>query len=382
MSYINNLISKMLDNIISNRIIEFYKKYYIKNERKLFMIDINNKILGGKYGLSLLLNNEPNLLEIPQIYSKTPEKTSRELANSMYKKSPDEYIHVRTVISNREYEVKNGTRIVANVFENYNNDFNIIEREYVIADEAVKCGFIPLIVYLITILKEYINPLMYDDRAKNADMISKLVSMLDFDALYTVPGKTIRQERIEDDKNVSRSLRELLLNYVHVITTTNRHIYIINTSCAEFMDGPGAEIMRIVKGTKINKYSISLPGEFFLEKVVIHTKDKHSYIFYNQAQYDIIGYHNVNGIRQAIPSVVLMYVLIEDNSGLSLLKNDKLMFYNKIFDESMILSIYDEVYPLPNSFYGFVMDKTMMKKILIKDDGSFHLYFPSIVNLK
>ena len=76
----------MWGNEITSRIISYYSEYYAKQERSKFKIDLSDYIVGGEYGLNILLHGKPNPTDMPVIYSADPYKDGRELTKKIYNK--------------------------------------------------------------------------------------------------------------------------------------------------------------------------------------------------------------------------------------------------------------------------------------------------------
>lgn len=361
-------------DIITDRVIEYYKKYYIKVERAKYSVDLKKYVLGGKHGLNILLYNEINHIDLPQIYASNPEFVAHEIANTLYNQTNNMFVHVVTVIGGREYEIKLGTRSVATVYENYSNNMNTIK----VNDYTIISPFLQL----INILRDYINPT--NDRNNNQILVYSLLDKINFAEVYA--HDNVKNDKLSNIKDIPhyKKLSPILNEFLHVITTYNRSVYIMAQTCDQFIEIVVPQLKTLLgDDVRIDKHKIALPNEFFMEKIQVkysYKGSKFSLIFYNNGYYEIFGYNENNNtkFRQAIPSVVLLFTLIEDNSGLSLVKNEKIQFYNKIYKKELIDALKTEVFPDPDQFYGFIRDKVMMKKILIKDVKSYYLYFPHI----
>ena len=450
----------MWGNEITSRIISYYSEYYAKQERSKFKVDISEYIVGGDYGLNILLHDKPKPTDMPIIYSLNPVKDGKELTNKIYNKYNTEnngtkaevpellsidarnnnmrdiiansvkYLNMRDVLPGKSYEICDLNRAIIEVSYDPTKGYNSI----------VKGGqkLISPVLFLIDALRKYSNPNNYDEESRRdlQDRIKNILEHINFDIYY---AEFKQDKSIEYNTNkFPKSIVEYFMKYVHVISTETTSMFIINKSAAEFMQEDARDFGKYMTIKEIKSYTIDLLNDYFLEKVVIryskpapqrkefNNKEKHhnqnrhkrrngggysdsdsdaeckiedanlevsndkekieggydiscKYIFYTQGYYEVIPFINEKGIRQATPSVVLQYTLLEDNSGMTLVHNGFMKFYNYLFNKEYVQSALKEPLPGLQDFYGTFRNKSTLKKKLIKmSNKSNHKYFPSI----
>jgi len=502
----------MWGNEITSRIISYYSEYYAKQERSKFKVDISEYIVGGDYGLNILLHDKPKPTDMPVIYSSNPSKDGKELTNKIYNKYNTEnsetkaevpeilsidarnnnmrdiiansvkYLNMREVLPGKSYEICDFNRAIIEVNYDPTKGYNSI----------VKGGqkLISPVLFLIDALRKYSNPNNYDEESRRdlQDRIRNILEHINFDIYY---AEFKQDKSIEYNTNkFPKSIVEYFMKYVHVISTETTSMFIINKSAAEFIQEDARDFGKYMTIKEIKSYTIDLLNDYFLEKVVIryskpapqrkefnnkekhHNRNRHKrrnggkyngrysdsssdsdgnssssssrgssssnndrdssrgsssssdsssdssssssitdsnsdteckikevddeesdkqkeieggydisckYIFYTQGYYEVIPFINEKGIRQAIPSVVLQYTLLEDNSGMTLVHNGFMKFYNYLFNKEYVQSALKEPLPGLQDFYGTFRNKSTLKKKLIKiSNKSNHKYFPSI----
>lgn len=498
----------MWGNEITSRIISYYSEYYAKQERSKFKVDISEYIVGGDYGLNILLHGKPKPTDIPIIYSNSPRNDGRALTDKIYNKYNIEnngtkaevpellsidarnnnmrdiisnsvkYLNMRSVLPDKSYEICDITRTIIEIGYDPTKGYNHI----------LKDGqkLISPVLFLIDALRQYSNPNNYDDesRADLKERIDRILEHINFDTYYA----DYRQDRLVEynPNKFPKSIIEYFMKYVHVVSSETTSIFIINKSAADFMFEDARDFAKHITIKEIKSHTIDLLNDYFLEKVVIrYTKpapqrvqfdhkgkgrgrghgkqdkpgyksqyqgkrrDKRNgggdidvgdediadndymsnnddiksnnsnsdidsdgdgddnsngegdtdsvcgtedieggegyeinckYIFYTQGNYDVIPFVNEKGIRQAIPSVILQYILLEDNSGMTLVHNGFMKFYNYLFDKKYVEAALKEPLPGLQDFYGTFRNKITMKKKLLKmkENKSNYKYFPSI----
>ena len=503
----------MWGNEITSRIISYYSEYYAKQERSKFKVDISEYIVGGDYGLNILLYDKPKPTDMPVIYSSNPSKDGKELTNKIYNKYNTEnsetkaevpeilsidarnnnmrdiiansvkYLNMREVLPGKSYEICDFNRAIIEVNYDPTKGYNSI----------VKGGqkLISPVLFLIDALRKYSNPNNYDEESRRdlQARIRNILEHINFDIYY---AEFKQDKSIEYNTNkFPKSIVEYFMKYVHVISTETTSMFIINKSAAEFIQEDARDFGKYMTIKEIKSYTIDLLNDYFLEKVVIryskpapqrkefnnkekhHNRNRHKrrnggkyngrysdsssdsdgnsissssrgnssssnndrdssrgsssssdsssdssssssitdsnsdteckikevddeesdkqkeieggydisckYIFYTQGYYEVIPFSNEKGIRQAIPSIVLQYTLLEDNSGLTLVYNGIMKFYNYLFSKEYIKTALEEHLPGLQDFYGTFRNKSTLKKKLIKTNKKSNFkYFPSI----
>ena len=485
----------MWGNEITSRIISYYSEYYAKQERSKFKIDLSNYIVGGEYGLNILLHGKPKPTDMPVIYSADPYKEGRELTKKIYDKYNIEdsgvkaevpellsidarnnnmrdiisnsvrYLNMRAVLPHKSYEICDLKRAIIEIGYDPTKGYNSITKD--------GQKLISPILFLIDALRQYSNPNNYDDESRVAlqERLSAILEHINFDIYYAA----YKQDKVVEynTNKFPKSIVEYFMKYVHIISTETTSMFIINKSAADFMYEDARDFAKHINIKDIKSYTIDLLNDYFLEKVVIrYTKpatrpqkfdnkreprrqafnrgkgrgrkrrgggkgesdrdsedgysnsssdsdeadsndgdsdsndsnDKETfatsresleadsdsetreggyeiscrYIFYTQGNYEVIPFNNEKGVRQAIPSVVLQYTLLEDNSGMTLVHNGFMKFYNYLFDKRFVADALKEPLPQLQNFYGTFKNKLTMKKKLLKLAKSNYKYFPSI----
>lgn len=500
----------MWGNEITSRIISYYSEYYAKQERSKFKIDLSDYIVGGEYGLNILLHGTPKPTDMPVIYSADPYKEGRELTKKIYNKYNIEdsgakaevsellsidarnnnmrdiisnsvkYLNMRVILPHKSYEICDLTRGIIEIGYDPTKGYNSITKD--------GQKLISPILFLINALRQYSNPNNYDDesRMEIREKIGAILEHINFDTYYA----GYKQDRViaYNTNKFPKSIIEYFMKYVHVISTETTSMFIINKSAAEFMYEDARDFAKHITIKDIKSYTIDLLNDYFLEKIVIrytktvtppsreshkqrgqrgqhgkheqrgnrqqefgdrkrerrggassetddsdldsnstghgdsdsndgdsdsndsnnedhysniedrdsnsedsedrgenNTEDKTGgyevscrYIFYTQGNYEVIPFINEGGVKQAIPSIVLQYTLLEDNSGMTLVHNGFMKFYNYLFDKEFVANALKEPLPQLQNFYGTFRNKITMKKKLLKLAKSNFKYFPSI----
>lgn len=360
----------MWSSTVATRLLDYYTDFYAVRERAKYAFNLEGLLIGGSAGLRLLLDNRINPTDSIEIYSQNPLKKAREIATQFYLDTKRTYVFARTLIEDRTFEVLDGTRTITTVVHEGTTNLMPIPYKY----KDYNCFLVAPNLQLIKVLADYSDPSKFDDRNDNRELIRRLVDKL----------REMNPEIIADNnvsyltaplvlKKVSGSAREILLNSLFVVATSNYCIFVIKDDIHEF-----AETQAKNFGTNIKLLQVMLPNEFFLYKVIVRSETKGSYkfIFYNESFYNILGYKNINGIRQAIPSVVMRYMLIEDNASMSLFKRGLADFASRIYNPDIYEKVINEEFPEVSSFYGFSRNKDIMRRDLQKQGRKHPEFFP------
>jgi hypothetical protein len=384
----------MWSNTVSDIVLDYYSNYYLPKERALYEPDIKSIIeakipfvLGGKIGLNILFENSENQNESYVLFSNYFVDIARKIADKFYIYSKNPLVAVQTVIPYKHLTVNCGQRNVAEVYTNLTTRRSAVRSKFkLLTGEVVDILVQSPRLYLIAILRDYYDPILFKDRKDNAKKIEMLMDYFDVHSDThplvenqghgnpgaIMPGflNTILQ---------NPKLRAYIFDHVIAYCANNRLILISDKT----IDEETIELTKIT-ANKTAQHEMHLPGDLFVHKCTSYI-DKLQINVYNIGYYDLIPftYNKKNNTKIALPSVTARICMMEDNSGNDLVYNKIIRFYNSIMHEKYIEDALDEVYPEPKNefFYGQHIDKITLKKHMISNVESgerIRPYYPSL----
>lgn len=344
--------------IAQDIILEYYKDNYAQYQKELYDVHIPDEIHGGPHGLKSLLGIEQEYTDIVEIYTTNPLQVARKIADDYYQKNNDIFIYVRTVIPNKELEILRRGRKIASVFIESTAKDTFIKKDI----NGVVMKFISPKLYMIGLLQSLYLPANFSNRKSNLKLLNQLLDITDGFVEYK-PMEYKHLTTLVQDKVI------LYASANHIIVITDK-----------LLDDEKQFFERKSK-LSVQMHNVRLPGEYFMKKITAKI-DNIRYTVYNVGAYELIPYEekNINNKlwKIAIPSVTARFLLIEDNSTLSLVNGGILKFGVYLTARQHIKDVLTEVYPLAQFFYGYHQDVVHLKRRLIKEQEKYGLYFPYI----
>lgn len=348
----------MWSDIAQKITLEYYKNNYAQYQKDLYSIHVPNEIHGGLFGLKLLLGLEQDYTDVAEIYAINPLQTARKIADEYYQKNQDIFIYVRTVIPNKELEIIRRGRKIASIFIESTAKDTFIQKD--INGDVFK--FISPKLYMIGLLQSLYLPNHFSERHANMELLSKLIDITDGLVEY----------KPMDYKHLSNIAQEKVIVY-----SSANHVILITDKLLEL------EKQYFERKSKISVqiHNVRLPGEYFMKKITTKI-DNTRYTIYNVGSYELIPFDEkvINGKlwKIAIPSVTARFLLIEDNSTLSLVNSGILKFGVYLTSRQHMKNVLTEVYPSAQFFYGYHQNVMHLKRKLIKEQEKYGLYFPYV----
>ena len=130
------------------------------------------------------------------------------------------------------------------------------------------------------------------------------------------------------------------------------------------------------KGIDGRIHDVKLPGEYGLKKIV-YTVDRRRVTIYNAGSFELIPYNINNEQMIAIDAVKARFLLIEDNSSVSMKQLGILKFAVILTTSKLLSAVLTEEYPDVDHIYGYLQDSIVYKKTLINDSNRVQPYYPS-----
>ncbi len=378
----------MWSNKISNIILSYYKEFYMQHERKYYEPNIEvliNKdipfVIGGERGLKLILNSTDNTYEPYILYSHNYVECARMIANNFYSVTNNPLISVNTSIPYKELTVDCGQRNIATVYTNLTTIRTAIKMKMkTLNDKTYDILVQSPRLYIIEVLHNYYNPIMFNKRNENRELLELLINFFTINPEY----------KLIEGKNEYNSGRAIAFDYLNIITNHKnmdkyifKHIVVYCGNNRLILIGDmdiDHEVIELTKitGNKTIIHEMHLPGDLFVHKCISTLKmNNNKYAFvsvYNIGFYDLIPftYNREKNIKIALPSVIARICMMEDNSGYDLLHNGKMTKYNTIMQKQFLVDALKETYPEPNDnyFYGQYIDKLTLKKHMISNISS------------
>lgn len=352
----------MWTDIAQNIVLEYYKDNYARYQKELYDVHVTDEIHGGPHGLKALLGIEPEYTDIVEIYTTNPLQVARKIADDYYQKNQDIFIYVRTVIPNKELEILRRGRKIATVFIESTAKDTFIKKDI----NGVVMKFISPKLYMIGLLQSLYLPGHFSDRESNMNLLNQLLDITDGLAEY----------KPMDYKHLTPLVQDKVILY-----SSANHIILITD---KLLDDEKRFFERKSK-LPVQTHSVRLPGEYFMKKITTKI-DNIRYTVYNVGAYELIPYEekviNNKLWKIAIPSVTARFLLIEDNSTLSLVNSGILKFGVYLTARQHIKNVLTETYPSAQFFYGYHQDVIHLKRRLIKEQEKYGLYFPYIAAKK
>lgn len=429
----------MWSSKISDIIVDYYTKYYVNNERKIFepnikkLIDENNDfIIGGNIGLHHLLNKPIEPSDNYIIFCNKFVETARAIADNFYKETKSILVSTQTSIPYKEISILCGQRVIATVYSNFTTNRSFIKKNITLLNgDEVNVRIISPRLYIISLLRDYYDPLCIEDRQKNRITIISIKKFMDSQN----PKIPLVEEDTKSKNNRNNKRKHKYNNHLNIInelddnddkkygddeklkggetelsTKTTKHIsnellnkinigefknYLINKLLVycnnnkviligdKNIDNESIELAKLI-GEVPTIHEMHVPGDMFMHKVTGYinkpnSKNKKNITklvgivnlqisVYNIGYYDLFPYYQYNnGVKVAIPSIVSRICMVEDNSGFDLLHNNKIKFYNPIMQNNFYESALSEVYPPAKQIYGNYCDKLTLKKHMINN---------------
>lgn len=348
----------MWSDVAQKITLEYYKNNYAQYQKELYNVYVPTEIHGGLYGLKLLLGLEQEYTDIIEIYTVNPLQVARKIADDYYQKNQDIFIYVRTVIPNKELEIIRRGRKIASVFIESTAKDTFIQKD--IDGQIHK--FISPKLYMIGLLQSLYLPDHYSKRESNMELLNKLLDITD----GFVGHKPM------DYKYLGGPAQDKVIVY-----SSSSHVILITDKLLE----NEKQFFERKSKMPVQMHSVRLPGEYFMKKITAKI-DNIRYTIYNVGSYELIPYNekviNNKLWKIAIPSVTARFLLIEDNSTLSLVNSGVLKFGVYLTSRQHIKDVTTEVYPSVQFFYGYHQNLAHLKRKLIKEQERYGLYFPYI----
>ena len=382
---------------ILNTVLDNYKATYKVNERKQWEIDISDVLQGGIRATKILLGVEPDYDDPIRVLSSDLVVTARMLADRLYNTTGYKLIVVRTSIYNTYLEILTDyMRLLMCVYKESSSELTAITRTL----NGIKYKIVGIRLQLIDLLSGMIFPEGASTRESYMELYKQVITH------YPRNEQANDKHRQIISPPTSGIFADFLKDKLIVLATKRNYILISDQDSQTDIEA----ISRLF-GVAGIIHDVRLPFELFMKKIVVvmntdilaidggrdkgghHAKNrqkkhntkhddrsKHNTIrltIYNAGMRSLFPYHIKGELRYAYPSVIARFLLIEDNTIISLhaagfMKEIK---YSILYSD--LEKVTEEVLPEdPNLFYGIYLSEKIEVKILQKLSKRTGLYFP------